>query len=630
MASRPTVKERWDYWFDKTLTRGPLMIIGWLALGTSILVILATLASLIIPGFRPEGTGFKEVFWDILFQALTPNPFDVTSPLPFLLIILVVTVGSLFVVSILIGTLTAGIEERLESLRRGRSKVLESDHTVILGWSHQVFTIISELVIANENRKSGAIIAILADQDKVEMENAIRERLGRTKNTRVICRRGLPIDPTDLEIISPHTARSIIILPPEEGDADSYVIKTALALTNNPKRRAEPYHIVTQVNSAKNLDVIRMIGAKDDINTVLAGDVIARVTAQTSRQSGLSIVYTELLNFDGDEIYFKEEPTLSGKQFGDALLAYEDSSAIGLFQAGVVKLNPPMDTRIAPGDQVIAISDDDDTVNLSGLTQYPIQTELLRTSASHAPATPEKGLILGWNDTAASIVTELDDHVAEGSSLTVVADEAFEHVVKACGKLKNQKLVFRPGDTTDRSLLNELNVADYNHIILLADTKLALQQADARTLTTLLHLRDISEKDATPFSIVSEMLDLRNRELAEVARVDDFIVSEHLISLMLSQLSENGILFDVFADLFDPEGSEIYLKPVANYVAVEQPVNFYTVIEAARRRGEVAIGYRIVSQLHDPAKAYGVRTNPKKSEEVIFAAEDKVIVLAED
>jgi len=630
MASRPTIKERWDYWFDNALAHGPLVIIGWLALGTGALVILATVISLIIPGVKPESSGFKEVFWDVLFQALTPNPFDVTAPLPFLLIILVVTLGSLLMVSILIGTLTAGIEERLDALRRGRSKVLESDHTVILGWSHQVFTIISEIVIANENRKGGAVIAILADQDKVEMENAIRHRLGHTKNTRVICRSGFPIDPTDLEIISPHTARAVIILPPEEGDADSYVIKTALALTNNPKRRAEPYRIVTQVNSAKNLDAIRMISAKDDIHTVLTGDVIARVTTQTSRQSGLSIIYTELLNFDGDEIYFQEEPTLSGKQFGDALFAYEDSSVIGLFQSGIVKLNPPMDTRIFPGNQIIAISEDDDTIKLSGLTHHPIQTELLRASASHAPATPEKNLILGWNDSAATIVTDLDHYVAKGSSLTIVANETFEDTVKVCGKFKNQKLIFRPGDTTDRHLLNDLNIAGYGHVIVLADTNLAPQEADARTLITLLHLRDISEKDATPFSIVSEMLDLRNRELAEVARVDDFIVSDHLISLMLSQLSENGNLYDVFADLFDPEGSEIYLKPVTDYVTVGQPVNFYTVIEAARRRGEVAIGYRIISQLRDPAKAYGVRTNPKKSEEVVFASEDKVIVLAEN
>jgi hypothetical protein len=112
--------------------------------------------------------------------------------------------------------------------------------------------------------------------------------------------------------------------------------------------------------------------------------------------------------------------------------------------------------------------------------------------------------------------------------------------------------------------------------------------------------------------------------------VDDFIVSDHLISLMMSQLSENGDLYDVFTDLFDPEGSELYLKPITDYVEVGQPVNFYTVVEAARRRNEVAIGYRIVSDQHEAEKSYGVHTNPKKSEEVTFAPEDKIIVLAED
>jgi voltage-gated potassium channel Kch len=289
-----------------------------------------------------------------------------------------------------------------------------------------------------------------------------------------------------------------------------------------------------------------------------------------------------------------------------------------------------MDTRIAPGDKLIAISADDDTIKLSDLTTHPIQADIIRTSASHVPAKPERGLILGWNDSAATIVSELDNYVAKGSSLTIVSEKVFEDDIKAVGKLKNQKLVFRPGDTTDRDLLNELNIADFDHVIVLADVNLEQQAADARTLITLLHLRDISEKDSTPFSIVSEMLDLRNRELAEVARVDDFIVSDHLISLMLSQLSENGNLFDVFTDLFDPEGSEIYLKPITDYVALGQPVNFYTVTEAARRRGEVAIGYRIVRQLHDPEKSYGVRTNPKKSEEAVFSAEDKIIVLAEN
>ena len=89
----------------------------------------------------------------------------------------------------------------------------------------------------------------------------------------------------------------------------------------------------------------------------MAGDLIARIAAQTCRQAGLSIVYTELLDFDGDEIYFANLPELAGRTFGEALLAFEDSALIGLRPAGGrPTLNPPMDTIIAAGDEVIAIS----------------------------------------------------------------------------------------------------------------------------------------------------------------------------------------------------------------------------------------------------------------------------------
>ena len=373
------------------------------------------------------------------------------------------------------------------------------------------------------------------------------------------------------------------------------------------------------------------MGTKDKIHAVLTGEVIARVTAQTSRQSGLSMVYTELLNFGGDEIYFKAETALVGKMFSETLSAYADSSIIGIQQAGGgIKLNPAMDTRLEAGDKIIAISADDDTIKLSGISSLPIQTGLIRSSAKRSSTPPEKGLLIGWNESAGIIVRELDHYVPTGSSITVVADEIYRASVNQSGPFNHQEIIFRGGDTTDRSLLNDLNVAEYDHVIVLADTRLDIQSADARTLITLLHLRDIADKDATPFSIVSEMLDLRNRELAEVTRVDDFIVSDHLISLMMSQLSENGDLFDVFTDLFDPDGSEIYLKPASDYVEIGQPVNFYTVVQAASQRGEVAIGYRISSEQHDSDKGYGVRTNPKKSVEVTFSTQDKVIVLAEE
>ena len=104
-------------------------------------------------------------------------------------------------------------------------------------------------------------------------------------------------------------------------------------------------------------------------------------------------------------------------------------------------------------------------------------------------------------------------------------------------------------------------------MIVLTEEALDAQRADARTLVTLLHLRDIADQRGAAFSIVSEMIDERNRQLAEVTRVDDVIVSDKIISLMLTQISETRELAQVFDELFAAEGSEIYLRPAADYVA---------------------------------------------------------------
>jgi hypothetical protein len=131
------------------------------------------------------------------------------------------------------------------------------------------------------------------------------------------------------------------------------------------------------------------------------------------------------------------------------------------------------------------------------------------------------------------------------------------------------------------------------------------------------------------YSIVSEMNDERNRMLAQVTKADDFVVGGRLISLLLTQLAENHHLSSVFGSLFDPRGSEIYLKPAGSYVRLGEWINFATVIEAAAHRGETAIGYRIVAESHEPP-AYGVRLNPPKAHPLTFEPADRVIVLAED
>jgi voltage-gated potassium channel Kch len=630
-----TLADRLRYQFDNIMSKGPIALIGWLFILSAVIIVLIS-AAVVAAGLQPAGDSgeplnFAEIAWMGLLRTLDAGTMGADrGSWPFLLAMLAVTMSGVFVVSMLIGILTSGLEQKISELRKGRSFVVERNHTVILGWSPQVFSILREISVANANRGSGCIV-LLAEKDKIEMEDEIRARVGPTGGTRIVCRTGSPLDMENLEIVNLQAARSIIIPSPGTPDSDSRVIKTLLAITNNPGRRAEPYHIVAEMREERNLEAARLVG-RDEATLVLAGKQISRIIVQTCRQSGLSLVYNEFLDFGGDEIYFQEEPALVGKTFAESLLAYEDSAVIGLQSRAGVQLNPSMATVIRPGDRLIAVSEDDDTVILSGKKHLEIAEHLIRSEPQAHPR-PERTLILGWNKRGAMILSDLDAYVAAGSGVMVVTDtpDTETEIDRIRGECRNLEIRFRNADPSDRRVLEELDLPSFQHVITLAcGEMLGEQEADARTLIILLHLRSAADRSGHPFSITSEMLDLRNRQLAEITRADDFVVSDAIISLMLSQLSENRDLMPVFDDLFDPEGSELYLKPANHYVACGEQVNFYTVTASAGRRGEVAVGYRLRREADDPQQMHGIHLNPPKSSRITFSEDDRIIVLAEN
>lgn len=627
--TEPTLRQRLRYSFDNTMSKGTPAMIAWLGVATFGLLLFYA-----IPvwgsGLAPDGVedvSLPEFIWYGLMRTLDAGTMGGdTGTWGFRFANLGITIGGIFVVSTLIGVLSSGLEGQLDELRKGRSMVVEKDHVVILGWSPSIFTVLSELSIANQNRPNACIV-VLADKDKVEMEDEIRERVEPGK-VRIVCRSGSPSDPMDLDVVRVQDSRAIVVLSPEGEDSDIEVIKTLLALCNSPNRRKEPYHIVAEVQQPRNASIARMVGG-NEVEIILAGDLISRITVQTCRQNGLSVIHTELLDFGGAEIYFADAAPVHGKTFGEALSCYRTSSLLGILRGGKVQVLPPLDTKLQPGDQLIAISEDDDTVVATANPPLSIDAASI-TAAPDIPAKAERTLILGWNWRAPSIVTGLDAYVSPGSDVVLVAEEDHStELMGAVGELKNVSVTFRQDDTTDRKLLDSLDIPSFDHIIVLCSDEVEAQRADARVLVSLLHLREIGEIAKQNLSIVSEMRDVRNRALAEVTQADDFIVSDRLVSLMLCQVAENKKLMAVLEDLFDPEGAEIYLKPASWYVKAGVEVGYDTVVEAARARGEIAIGYRLNDKARDSAAAYGVVVNPEKSGRVKFGAEDRVIVVSE-
>lgn len=619
------VRERLRYWFDNTMSRGTPALIGWLGIASLGLVVIVAVLLMI---FAPDDVHTEDhdlpfaAFWMSLLRTLDPGTMGGDQGgFAFLGLMLAVTIGGIFIVSALVGVLNTGLEGKLAELRKGRSRVVERGHTVVLGWSDQIFTVISELAKASDDQR--ACVAILANRDKVEMEDEIRAKLGRIPAVRVVCRTGDPTEPIDLEIVRPDTAAAIVVPSPDGDDPDIHLIKVLLALQHRSWRPDRP-HVVAVVTDSANMPAARLAGGPD-VHLIDAEDITARLVVQSRRQSGLSVVYTELLGFEGDEMYLRPEPALAGSTYADALFAYATATTMGLRRAsGEVLINPPADTTLADDDEVILLAESSSAIRPADAR--PSTDDAAISAKPPRVATPERTLILGWNRRGPAILGLLDRYLPEGSGAQIAA-RVDADIASTGGRLGHLEASATRRDPTDRRVLEALDPSRFQHVIVLAADDIAPHHADSHTLTTLLHLRDMKERDNHSYAIVSELHDEANRRLAQVTRADDFVVSKKLIALLLTQLAKNRHLGDVFAELIDAHGSDIHLKPADDYVFPETVTTFATVIEAARRRGETALGYRLAGERHR-APQFGVVLNPDKAAQLCLRAADQIVVLA--
>ncbi|MFD1832281.1 NAD-binding lipoprotein [Streptomyces desertarenae] len=631
---RAPLAHRVRYWFDTTLARGVTALIGWLAAACLAVVVPVSAALVWTDGGAPASLlGKLGAVWRHTGETLRLGG-TVGPPLRVLLSVLLALVA-LFYVSTLVGLVTAALQQRLAALRLGRSTVLESGHAVVLGWSEQVYTVVSELVAANANQRRAAV-AVLADRDKTQMEEALRTHVGATGRTRLVCRSGPTTDPVVLARMSPGTATAILVLPREEPSGDAEVVKTLLALEaagaaggGGPSGAC----VVAAVRDARHR-LAASLAAGPRGRVLETDDITARLVVQSARQPGLWLVHRELLDFAGDEFYTVAEPALTGRTFGDAVRAYRTSCAVGLLRdGGALVLNPPAHTVVTARDRLLVIAHDDDTAVPDD--RPPPADEALILPGPPSADRPERILLLGWNRRAALMADLLGRYVPPGSVLDVVADgggataDAVRRAATAAGP--GLSVTFRPGDTTCPATVRGLDAPSYDSVIVLAsgaDPDQGYGGPDDRTLTTLLLLREAERASGRELSVVTEMTDDRNRVLAPVRAGADCIVSGKLIGLLMAQISQNPHLADVFRELFSPEGQEVHLRPAGAYVRPGSETAFATAVESALRRGECAIGYREHTR-SAVGPDYGIRINPDKTRVRRWSADDRIIVIAQ-
>ncbi len=613
-------KQRFAYKMDHILSGGPGPIMGLLFLVVLAVVLLAAFL-LALFGVTVDGVklGFLEAFWTSLMRSFDAGTMSGDLGWPFRLVSLMVTLGGILILSSLIGVIANVIDQRLTLLQRGRSHVAETEHVLILGWSPKIFTVVAELIVAGQSRSDNCIV-VLASVEKQEMEEQLESRIEEWGPTRLVCRTGDPSDPADLAIVNPTGARSVLILNAGAENEDAHVAKVVLSLAKKGVADSG-IPIITEMSDETHAIALRKaVGA--GVTIIEPMHIIARIAAQACRRPGLGAALQELLDFEGHEIYFRQQPELVGRTFGDCLFAFEQCAVMGIYRSddGCV-LNPPMDSMIGVEDQLIVIAEDDASIRFTGVN--PVQaTGSPVLEREVAPA--ERFLVVGWSRLGRLMLQELDHYVGPGSSVLILADRDHLGDVMPEHSMNNIAIdvTSNPEHVEDPAGL--LMLRSFDHVVLLCYRDDDMNVAGARTLMTLLQLRNALQGSDGSTNIVAELIDVRDVELVPDMDAAEFLLSERLSSLLMSQLSENVQLSPVFDDLFDPEGAELYVKPIAMYGGPGSH-SFGGLVASAAMRKETAIGYR-----RRVGREFEVVINPAKSSVAELGSEDAVLVLADE
>ncbi|KAJ4723765.1 Ion channel CASTOR [Melia azedarach] len=569
-----------------------------------------------------------------------------------------ISFGGMLIFAMMLGLVSDSISEKFDSLRKGKSEVVEKNHTLILGWSDKLGSLLNQLAIANESL-GGGMVVVMAERDKEEMELDISKMEFDFKGTSVICRSGSPLILADLKKVSVSKARAIIVLA-EEGNADqsdARALRTVLSLTG--VKEGLRGHIVVELSDLDNEVLVKLVGG-DLIETVVAHDVIGRLMIQCARQPGLAQIWEDILGFENCEFYIKRWPTLDGMLFEDVLISFPDAIPCGVKVAscgGKIILNPDDSYILQEGDEILVIAEDDDSyapATLPTVRGGNLPKDFI------LPKSSEKILLCGWRRDMEDMIMVLDAFLAPGSELwmfnEVPENEREKKLIDGgldLSRLVNISLVNREGNAVIRRHLESLPLESFDSILILADESVedSAIQADSRSLATLLLIRDIQAKRlpyreamVTPvhrgsFSqgswigemqqasdksvIISEILDPRTKNLLSMSKISDYVLSNELVSMALAMVAEDRQINDVLEELFAEEGNELQIRQADLYLREAEELSFLEVILRARQRREIIIGYRSANAER------AVINPPSKSERRKWSLQDVFVVIAE-
>ena len=601
-----TLKNKIKYAFDNKISKGSLGFIRMLIVASVAFAIL--IAGLIVLFNFNEDGAIASTFWDTIstiINAWMPSYED--GSIGYVIMMSIVAIAGLLFTSVLIGIITSAIEEKIDSLKKGNSIVLEKDHIIVLGFYPGEYTLLKQLVLASEDKPTCILIA--EDMDREEMEEYINENIETTKNVRIICRTVDITDPNSLEKCTLETSKTIIVNPTD----DIRTIKAILAVSNLLEEKGTPEISVNAIISNDKYKFPSSIAEANNITTLQTNNILAKMIAHACTQNGLSQTFREIFNFEGSEFYLINIPEAEGKTFSELLINTDNATPLGIYRDNKIVLNPDSKTEIKSTDKIMIFSENSNSLVIENESIRPTKNKIIINQNKESIST----VIIGHNETLPIILKELPENV---TNVYLVDQEEKDNELEKIAKKRNLNLIYyKNSSSNSNSLLEIAQLA--KHIVVLNNHDEDKELADMNVIFLLLNLRDIKKRYNLDFNITVEMQLEQNQKLVGKGDTTDFIVLSSMSSLILAQLAESPELINAFKEILSNTGNELYLKNVEE-LQLEGEHTTKELRNIMKDNNYVFLGY-LDSQKES-------HFNLKLNDNINLTKEDKLIVLGEE
>lgn len=621
-SPRHGLRSRIRYHFDNLLARGTWATLLWLGAITLMVVLVsaALLAIFQVTFSGGQDTSFLEDFWQTLLRVMDPGTMASDVGWGRRILALGVTVFGILVAGTLIGVIAAGVEDRVESMRRGRSVVAESDHIVVLGDSRRLPILLYQLSLAKTVRGRGTIV-VLAGRDPSELHEDVRRVSTARLGVRLVVRSGDPTRPADLEMTRLQDARTVIVLADDRG-GDARAIKTVMAAGAMLGDFGDLPIIVELSDPILGQGLAQAWGA--NVHPIVPTQAITRTASFALRDRGLGQVLTRLTDLEGSDLHVVAEPELIGLSFGEVVSRYANARPLGrMVSNGRVELNPDPEVTFGTDDRLVVIADDARAMSPSTRSSHLSPSPPPHPSLSPGDTRAEEHLqVVGWNDLGAAMLDDWAQFAAKGSWAEVFYDPRVlgpEEINTPAGS-DGPRIVLTP--TTDLPVVPGSLSPDATTVLLLSyASQLRADDADSRTLLESASLRrHLGEQTGTVPRVITHLVEANNIPLSGTQALDDFVVSDAIGSQLIAQFAEQPERRPVLLEFYLPGGPEIRLIPAAK-LGLTGAFQAGEIFDSVYQNGLIAIGWRLHGEEGD------LVLNPHESSRVELGSDDDIVLI---